>query len=166
MPRHLQTTARVGEPSEALDIPAGEASVRHDGYFKLEQASRLTSFQPHMHGRGKALCVEAILPTMRVQPINCVDRFHSGWQLVYRYADDAAPLLPAGTILHVIGWHDNSAANPNNPDPRNWAGPGGRTIDEMSFAWISYYTLTDEEFSRDATSSSAVAAGARVRRDE
>ena len=166
VPRHLQSTSRVGEPSEALDIPAGAASVRHDGYFKLERPSRLTSFQPHMHGRGKALCVEAILPTMRVQPINCVDRFHSGWQLVYRYADDAAPLLPAGTILHVIGWHDNSAANPNNPDPRNWAGPGGRTIDEMSFAWISYYTLTDEEFSRDATSSSAVAAGARVRRDQ
>ena len=80
--------------------------------------------------------------------------------------DDGAPLLPAGTILHVIGWHDNSGGNPNNPDPRNWAGPGGRTIDEMSFAWISYYTLTDEEFSRDATSSSRVAAGARVRRDE
>jgi len=166
VPRHLQTTSRVGELSEALDIPAGEASVRHDGYFKLDEASRLTSFQPHMHGRGRALCVEAILPTMQVQPINCVDRFDSGWQLVYRYADDAAPLLPAGTILHVISWHDNSAANRNNPDPRNWAGPGGRTIDEMGFAWISYYTLTDEEFSRDATSSSFAAAGARVRRDE
>jgi hypothetical protein len=168
VPRRLQITSRVGEPTEALDIPAGEANVRHDAYFKLEQASQLTSFQPHMHGRGKALCVEAILPTMRVEPINCVDRFHSGWQLAYRYADEAAPRLPAGTILHVISWHDNSSANPNNPDPRNWAGPGGRTIDEMSFAWIGYYTLTDEEFSRDATSSSsaAVAAGARLRRDE
>ena len=99
-----------------------------------------------MHRRGKALCVEAILPSMIVRPISCVDRFNADWQLVYHYADAAAPLLPAGTILHVIGWHDNSAGNPNNPDPRNWAGDGGRTIDEMSFAWVSYYTLSDEEY--------------------
>ena len=145
VPRHRLTTARVGEPIEALDIPAGAANVRHDGYFKLEHAARLTSFQPHMHRRGKALCVEAILPSMIVRPISCVDRFNADWQLVYHYADAAAPLLPAGTILHVIGWHDNSAGNPNNPDPRNWAGDGGRTIDEMSFAWVSYYTLSDDE---------------------
>src|SRR4029450_1578191 len=67
VPRHLQTTSGVGEPSEALDIPAGQVSVRHDGYFRLDEASRLTSFQPHMHGRGTALCVEGILPTMRGQ---------------------------------------------------------------------------------------------------
>ena len=134
---------------EALDIPAGATNVRHDGYFKLEKPSRLISFQPHMHARGKALCIEAILPTMTVQPINCVNRFNSDWQLIYNYADDSAPLFPAGTILHVVTWHDNSSANPNNPDPRNWVGGGGRMIDEMSFAWVSYYTLTDDEFARE-----------------
>jgi hypothetical protein len=149
VPSHLQTVGRVGEPSEALDIPAGASNVRHDGYFKLEKPSRLISFQPHMHARGKALCIEAILPTMTVQPINCVNRFNSDWQLIYNYADDSAPLFPAGTILHVVTWHDNSSANPNNPDPRNWVGGGGRKIDEMSFAWVSYYTLTDDEFARE-----------------
>ena len=29
----------------------------------------------------------------------------------YVYADDSAPLLPAGTILHSIMWHDNSDSN-------------------------------------------------------
>ncbi len=154
-PRHVITTARVGEPSEPLDIPAGAANVRHDGYFKLEKPTRLTSFQPHMHARGTALCIEAILPTMRVQPINCVNRFDPAWQLVYAYEDDSAPLLPAGTVLHVIGWHDNSSRNPNNPDPRNWAGSGGRTIDEMSFAWVSYYTTSDEEFDRQTRAKKA-----------
>jgi hypothetical protein len=149
VPRHLQTVARVGEPSEALDIPAGANNVRHDGYFKFEKASRLISFQPHMHARGKALCIEAILPTMTVRPINCVTHFNPDWQLAYNYADDGAPLLPAGTILHVIAWHDNSTGNPKNPDPRNWVGGGGRLIDEMSFAWVSYYTLTDEELARE-----------------
>ena len=45
--------------------------------------------------------------------------------------------LPAGTVLHVIGWHDNSSANRYNPDPRNWVGFGNRSIDDMSFAWMS-----------------------------
>jgi len=108
----------------------------------------LVSFQPHMHTRGKSMCVEAILPTMRVQSISCA-RFNFGWSLVYNYADDAAPLLPAGTILHVIGWHDNSPANRINPDSRNWAGYGGRTLDEMSFAWMNYYYLSDEDYQQE-----------------
>jgi hypothetical protein len=33
-----------------------------------------------------------------------------------------------------------------NPDARNWVGDGGRTIDEMAFAWIGWYDLTEEEY--------------------
>jgi hypothetical protein len=62
------------------------------------------------------------------------------------HAEDAQPLLPAGTILHVISWHDNSAGNRYNPDPTNWVGFGQRTIDDMSFAWITMYSLTPEEY--------------------
>ena len=54
-------------------------------------------------------------------------------------------IYPAGTVLHVISWHDNSA-NKANPDPRNWVGSGQRTIDEMGFAWITWYDLTDDEY--------------------
>ena len=60
-----------------------------------------------------------------------------------------APLLPAGTILHVINWHDNSTKNPWNPDPRNWVGYGERTSDEMSKSWVNYYYITEEEFQAD-----------------
>jgi hypothetical protein len=45
----------------------------------------------------------------------------------------------------VISWHDNSA-NKGNPDPRNWVGSGQRTIDEMGFAWITWYDFSDEEY--------------------
>jgi hypothetical protein len=31
-------------------------------------------------------------------------------------------------------------------DPRNWAGSGNRTIDEMGFAWISWYDMSQEEY--------------------
>ena len=50
------------------------------------------------------------------------------------------------TILHVIGWHDNTAANRYNPDPKNWVGFGNRSIDDMSFAWMSFFHMPTEEF--------------------
>ena len=55
--------------------------------------------------------------------------------------------MPAGTLLHVISWYDNSTQNKYNPDPKNWVGAGtGRTIDEMGFSWIGWDDLTDEEY--------------------
>jgi hypothetical protein len=145
VPKYVQVSTTIGDSPEDLDIPAGQSDVRHDGYSRLDRPTLLTSFQPHMHTRGKAMCVEAILPDMRVQPISCA-KFNFGWSLVYNYEEAAAPLLPAGTILHVIAWHDNSPANKGNSDPRNWTGYGGRTLDEMSFAWMNYYYLSDEDY--------------------
>ena len=46
-------------------------------------------------------------------------------------SDDYAPLLPKGTILHIIGYMDNTPANRNVPDPRNWSGSGNRSISNM-----------------------------------
>ena len=68
------------------------------------------------------------------------------WHTIYNYQDDVAPIVPAGTLLHVVSWMDNSRTNKFNPDPRNWVGDGGRTIDEMAFAWIGWYDLTEEEY--------------------
>ena len=50
------------------------------------------------------------------------------------------------TIIHVTSWHDNTAANKYNPNPRNWVGYGQRTIDEMSFAWVSLYYIDEAEY--------------------
>jgi hypothetical protein len=100
---------------------------------------------PHMHNRGKRQCLEAIYPSMVTEQFNCVN-YDFQWQIVYNYADDVAPLLPAGTIIHVISWHDNSAGNRNNPDPRNWVGFGNRTTDDMARNWLTYYYMSDDEF--------------------
>jgi len=64
----------------------------------------------------------------------------------YFYADDAAPLLPKGTILKITAWHDNTASNKNNPDPNVWVGPGDRTVDEMGHAWVNVTYLKDEDY--------------------
>ena len=52
-----------------------------------------------------------------MQVLSYVNNFNFNWMTSYVYADDAAPLLPKGTILKVTAWHDNTAANKNNPDP-------------------------------------------------
>ena len=145
VPKHIITTVLTLN-DEDLDIPAGAEDVKSEAYYKLDKPTKLTSYQPHMHNRGKSQCLEAIYPNMTVETINCVNNYNFGWQIVYNYADDAAPLFPAGTILHTITTHDNSAKVPWNPDPMNWVGYGNRSTDDMSKAWLNYYTMTDEEF--------------------
>ena len=43
-------------------------------------------------------------------------------------------------------WHDNTTANPNNPDPNQWVGWGDRTVDEMAHAWVDVTYLDQAEF--------------------
>ena len=150
VPEHVRWTKQLagaqGTIAGLVDLPPGQVT-RSDGYTRFSKAARLTMFQPHMHMLGKYQCLELIYPTqpVRTEVVNCA-HFDYNWHLAYNYADDAAPLVPAGTILHVINWHDNTAGHRANPDPRNWTGSGGRTIDEMGFAWIGWYDLTDEEY--------------------
>jgi mono/diheme cytochrome c family protein len=153
VPKHVITT--VIAESKDIDIPPGEDNVRTDSYYKLAKPARLTGIQPHMHNRGKAECIEAIYPTMAVEQLSCVSRYNFGWQIVYNYADDVAPLLPSGTILHIITWHDNSTKNPWNPDPRAWVGYGERTIEDMSRAWLNFYYMSDEEFKAEVAARNA-----------
>lgn len=140
-----------------LDIPPNTDNVRADGYMTLTRPVRVLSFQPHMHNRGKAMCVEAIFPNTgaaggnissgdRVEPLSCVDRYQFAWHIAYHYDEDVQPLLPAGTILHVIGWHNNTANNRFNPDPDQLVTFGQRTVDDMSFAWMKFIYLTEEQY--------------------
>ena len=145
-PQYAETTEKVGDPKD-LDIPANASDARFDAYNTLTKPARLLSFQPHMHNRGKASCMEAIYPGgHKVETLSCVSHYQFAWHLVYLYADDEQPLLPAGTVLHLTSWYDNSPGNKFNPDPDNTITYGQRTIDEMGGAWISYYNLTEEEY--------------------
>ena len=149
-PEHIRYSKQLGgsqgQVIGVLDIPAGEVS-RSDGYTRFNKAARITMFQPHMHMLGTYQCIEFIYPTqpVRAETVNCAG-FDYNWHMNYNYADGTAPLIPAGTILHVTSWHDNSPTNRANLDPSNWVGSGQRTIDEMGFAWIGWYDMTDEEY--------------------
>jgi len=129
----------------SLDIPPNSFSMT-EGFTVLKQNALLENFQPHFHLRGKSMQVEAILPDGSSQIISYVGNFNFNWMTNYIFADDAAPVLPKGTIVHVTAWYDNTKANKNNPDPDQWVGYGDRTVDEMAHAWINVVYLTDDEY--------------------
>ncbi len=112
----------------------------------LKTAARLENFQPHMHLRGKAMLLEAILPDGTTRTISYVDKFNFNWMNNYIYTDEAAPVLPKGTMIKVTAWHDNTDNNKGNPDPAKWVGYGDRTVDEMAHAWVNVTNLTDTEY--------------------
>ena len=70
----------------------------HDRVSRPAAAARLENFQPHMHLRGKAMAMEAILPDGTTQMFSYVNNFNFNWMTNYIYADDSAPVLPKGTI--------------------------------------------------------------------
>jgi len=146
-----------------LDIPPNSI-VETEGYTTLHSAARLENFQPHMHLRGKAMLLEALLPDGSKRTLSYVDHFNFNWMTNYIYADDAAPVLPKGTIVHVVAWHDNTAASRNNPDPEQWVGWGDRTVDEMAHAWVNVTDISDEEYAQWVTSHPASAAETRQSR--
>jgi hypothetical protein len=128
-----------------LDIPPNKI-VQTEGYTVLKAPARLENFQPHMHLRGKAMMLEAILPDGTKRTLSYADHFNFNWMTNYIYADDAAPVLPKGTVIHVVAWHDNTAANRNNPDPNQWVGWGDRTVDEMAHAWVNVTYISEADY--------------------
>ena len=135
----------VQQAMTTLDIPPGKVTTHH-AYIPLRAQARIENYQPHMHIRGKAMSMEAILPNGQVQMLNHVDNFHFNWHVNYVYTDNSAPVLPAGTILHITAWHDNSIDNRANPDPTQWVGWGQRSFDEMYHAHVNMTYLNDEDY--------------------
>ena len=103
--------------------------------------------------------LEAVYPNGRREVVNFTDRFDNTWNLNYIYDPDFAPLFPKGTVLTVTSWFDNTAANPNNPDPNQFVTSGSRTVDEMAhlneqmiyLTQADYETLVAERAAREQT---------------
>jgi hypothetical protein len=130
---------------QSLDIPPNSLA-QTEGFTVLKENTLIENFQPHFHLRGKSMQVEAILPDGSNQIVSYVGNFNFNWMTNYIYADDAAPVFPKGTVIHVSAWYDNTQANKNNPDPDQWVGYGDRTVDEMAHAWMNVVYLNDDEY--------------------
>lgn len=147
-PKYRQTLALfsgITAGNRNLDIAPNSIYVGTN-FHVMKRSGRVENYQPHMHLRGKAMSMEAILPTGETRMLSMVSNYSFNWHTNYVYADDAAPLLPKGTILKITSWHDNTKANKMNPDPEQWVGWGDRTVDEMAHAWVNITYMNDEDF--------------------
>jgi hypothetical protein len=151
VPEHRRWFKLMGYAHSLIDIPPGEVA-RTDGYVFFHSNATITSFQPHMHGLGSYQCFELIYPnsgmSAKTEMINCTN-WDYNWHTVYNYAEEVAPIVPAGTVAHIISYYDNTESNPGNADARNWTGDGRRTIDEMSFSYLGWYEMTDAEYTAE-----------------
>ena len=130
-----------------IDMKPMQAGQELHAYSVLEQHTKLLVFEPHQHAPGTRMCLEAIWGH-NIQTLNCTGYDHN-WVKQYVYQDDHAPLLPKGTILHLIGWHDTTQANRNVADPRNWSGGGRRSVANMFINLGKAVALTEEQFEQE-----------------
>lgn len=145
VPKYKRSPVQLG--TTELDIRAMEANQQAHAYAVLPEHTKILSFEPHLHAPGMRMCMEAIWGA-QIQTLNCAGYDHS-WVRGYNYDDDHAPLLPKGTIIHIIGYMDNSPTNKNVPDPRNWQGSGNRSVANMLLDLGNKVSLTEEQFQEE-----------------
>ncbi len=137
--------------------PQRDIAIPPNGYYmtqamhSFDHPVRIDSFQPHGHLRMNAASLEIFYPeTGRTEAVSQISNWSATWHHSHIYETDSAPLVPAGAVLLLKQWYDNTAANPNNPDPDVWVMGGSRTADEMTHAWIAVTHLDDEGFEKIA----------------
>ena len=145
-PQYSRRGPRTGNGID-IDVVPNKANQEFHNYVVLQEHTKIMAFEPHLHAPGVRMCMEAIWGHNQFT-LNCVGYDHN-WVKQYVYEDDAAPLLPKGTILHTIGFLDTTRANPNLADARNWAGGGRRSVSNM-FIDLGYsVSLTEEQFQEE-----------------
>ncbi|MBK8340797.1 MAG: hypothetical protein IPK99_12750 [Flavobacteriales bacterium] len=137
-----------------LHLGPGEVKSFHTSYVLTTDISVLT-VNPHMHLLGKKFVAFAVAPSGDTIPLVRINDWDFRWQYAYTFPR----LLPLtkGTVVHVLGSFDNTAANPNQPfdPPRDVTGTDSRfmrTTDEMLQFFITYidHSPGDERISLSA----------------
>lgn len=125
-----------------LNILAGDPESRHEASYTTKRPITIYSTGVHMHLRGKSMGMWAKRPgDVDETTIIWVPNFDFNWQLSYEFTEPWK--VPTGTTFTMRCVHDNSANNPNNPDPTKDIHWGLYSSDEMAFSGYSY-TVDDE----------------------
>ena len=110
----------------------------------LDQPTKIVTFEPHLHAPGERMCLEASWG-YTVETLSCVGYDHN-WVRGYAFEADHQPLLPKGTVLHIVGYMNNTDTNPNVPDSRNWQGSGNRSVTNMFIDLGMRVAMSEDEF--------------------
>jgi hypothetical protein len=117
-------------------IPPGAKNHEMRAVTVVDQDSIIVSYFPHMHLRGKDMLMTATFPDGRRQTLFNVPSYDFNWQLFYYPKQQI--MLPRGTRVDLVAHYDNSADNPNNPDPARAVTFGEQSTDEMMFGVFEF----------------------------
>ena len=138
---------RLGNQDDIVIPPHGYYMTQ--GFHSFDHPVRLDSFQPHGHLRMNAASLEIFYPeTGRTKPVSQISDWSATWHHSHLFEPHVAPLIPAGAVIVLKQWYDNTANNPNNPDPDMWVMGGSRTGDEMTHAWLAITHLDEEGYEK------------------
>ena len=138
---------RLGNQDDLVVPPNGYAMTQ--GFHSFDHPVRLDSFQPHGHLRMNAASLEIFYPdTGRTEAVSQISNWSATWHHSHLYAPEVAPLIPAGAVIILKQWYDNTVDTPNNPDPDMWVMGGSRTGDEMTHAWLAITHLDEEGYNK------------------
>jgi len=131
-PKKAILTLQMG--NDRFVIPPGDANYCMQVSGTLPNDALLISMFPHMHLRGKSFEYMLVAPHGAITTLLKVDHYDFNWQLNYRLAEPR--LLRAGTRLECVGYFDNSANNPRNPDPTAEVRFGEQSWEEMMIGFF------------------------------
>ena len=142
-PKYERVNVGLGNGVD-ISIAGNQRDQELHAYSVLQQHTKIITFEPHLHAPGERMCLEAIWG-YTIETLSCVGYDHN-WVRGYAYDDDATPLLPKGTILHIVGYMNNTQTNPNIPDPRNWQRSGNRSVTNMFIDLGMRVSMSEEQF--------------------
>jgi hypothetical protein len=117
-------------------IPPGDPDYKVDATFEVRKDVKLVGLHPHMHSRGKAFEYRLVFPDGRKETILSVPVYNWHWQLWYNLAEPID--LPQGSKIECTAHFDNSANNPENPDPTKEVIWGQQNWDEMMVGFFNF----------------------------
>jgi mono/diheme cytochrome c family protein len=160
-PEYTQTLNQYGLDGDLLIPPHGTAMLQ--GFHSWDHPVRIDSFQPHGHLRLRGSSLEIYHPSTGEREVaSVISNWNAWWHHSHLYEPDAAPLIPAGSVMILTHWYDNTEGNVNNPDPDQWVYGGSRTGDEMSHDWISVSHLSQEQYEQIVADREAKKAAAEM----
>ena len=121
-----------------FEVPAGADDYKVTSQATFDKDTELLSLLPHMHLRGKDFLYEVTYPDGKKETLLSVPKYDFSWQSNYRL--EKSLKLPQGTRIDCTAHFDNSAENPNNPDPSKPVYWGEQTWDEMMIGFVDYVT--------------------------
>jgi len=134
-PRHQVLSGAVMQL--AIMIPPGASNYRVVATKTFDRPALLLSMCPHLHLRGKDFAWYLVRPDNSRELLLSLPRWDFNWQTNYNLQEPIR--IPKGGKLECVAHFDNSAANPNNPDPKKWVFWGEQSWDEMLNGFFDYY---------------------------